>query len=300
MMRERFVNLMIISDEEGIKTYSIPSRKLMTNSLFYIFLFFLIVAAISYNKIMLRMTENEQYALTEKLHSEMAKMDKEIEKMEAYIDKINLMVEDEMEISKSNSSQQYGIGGGDEYLLEKEINNSLVAFENTSEIKRNIYEKLEYLDGDLKLLTMNLRNMIEKLASTPSIFPVNGMITSPFGYRKSPFTGRKEFHRGIDILNKEGTPIIAPANGVVKKISTNPHWGLNILISHGNKIETQYGHLLESFMEEGQKVKRGNIIGTLGKSGRTTGPHLHYQIWINGTPVNPLDYVVEGELETVY
>ena len=138
----------------------------------------------------------------------------------------------------------------------------------------------------------NLINMNEDLDSTPSIFPVTGIITSRYGYRKSPFTGRREFHRGLDILNDEGTPVIVSADGIVKKVAMNSLWGLNVIISHGENIETQYGHLKEVFIKAGQKVKRGGQIGSVGRTGRTTGPHLHYQIWINGTPVNPMDYII--------
>ncbi len=216
-------------------------------------------------------------------------MNNEIDMMKRYMEKISLMVEDD----EANTSRRYGMGGGEDFSGR---GMSGAISESKPEFNKNIVDKINNLEKDLSHLITNLKNMRDKLNSTPSIFPVKGIITSGFGYRKSPFTGRREFHRGIDILNKEGTPVIAPADGIVKKISKNALWGLNILISHGYNIETQYGHLKEVLVKKRQKVKRGDIIGRVGKTGRTTGPHLHYQIWVNGVPVNPMDYIIEGEM----
>lgn len=130
------------------------------------------------------------------------------------------------------------------------------------------------------------------LASTPSIWPTQGWISSEFGYRISPFTGQREFHKGIDISGPEGTPIIAPAEGEVIFTGKNGAYGLSILLDHGNGITTRYAHLSKIVVKKGEKVKRGEIIAYMGNTGRSTGPHLHYEVRVGGVPVNPYRYIL--------
>jgi len=99
-------------------------------------------------------------------------------------------------------------------------------------------------------------------------------------------------HRGIDVANHKGTPIIAPADGRVRKYSNEGNMGLMLVIDHGYGFVTRYGHLAEVKVTRGQKVKRGDIIATIGNSGRTTGPHLHYEVWRNSKVLNPTKYIL--------
>jgi len=137
-----------------------------------------------------------------------------------------------------------------------------------------------------------LQDQKSLLASTPAIQPTTGWISSGFGYRKSPFTGLKEFHRGLDIATREGTPIIAPADGIV--IFTGKKGGLGRLltINHGHGIITRYAHLQKSLLKRGSHVKRGDKIALVGNTGRSTAPHLHYEVHLNGIPVNPAKYIL--------
>jgi len=145
---------------------------------------------------------------------------------------------------------------------------------------------------DFEQLIKQLEQKRNMLASTPSIRPVNGWITSGFGNRISPFTGQKEFHSGLDISNAPGTKIIAPANGRVSVAAEKLYIGNLVVIDHDHGRVTQYGHLKEILVNPGQEVKRGDVIGLVGNTGRSTGPHLHYEVLINGTPVNPLKYIL--------
>ncbi|MDQ7031511.1 MAG: M23 family metallopeptidase [Desulfonauticus sp.] len=154
----------------------------------------------------------------------------------------------------------------------------------------NIQAQLEKI-RQKQLLTL-LKDKQAILASTPSIWPAQGWVSSGFGYRISPFTGQREFHKGLDISGPVGTPIIAPANGEVIFVGHNGGYGLSIVINHGNGITTRYAHLQKSLVKKGDKVKRGEIIAYMGNSGRSTGPHLHYEVRINGLPVNPLKYIL--------
>lgn len=145
-------------------------------------------------------------------------------------------------------------------------------------------------------LTMGLtRNVTTadwiKANSAPNLWPVEGQVTGSFGERIDPFNGEGAFHSGVDIGSSYGHPIVAPADGVVTVTDTMGGYGKTIMIDHGNGISTRYGHLSGFAVTAGQKVQRGDVIGYVGESGRSTGPHLHYEVRINDTPVNPYKYL---------
>ena len=132
-----------------------------------------------------------------------------------------------------------------------------------------------------------------KLASSPAIWPTKGWLTSRFGYRTSPFTNKRQFHSGIDIAGRKGSDVIAPARGKVTRVGTRGPLGKSVTIEHGFGIKTTYGHLDETHVKRGQEVDRGQVIAALGNTGRSTGPHLHYSVSVNGKSVNPLDYIFD-------
>jgi murein DD-endopeptidase MepM/ murein hydrolase activator NlpD len=131
------------------------------------------------------------------------------------------------------------------------------------------------------------------LASTPTIWPVRGLITAGYGYRVSPFTGQREMHEGLDIAAPFGTPIGATADGVVSFVGPLSAFGNVVFINHGHGFTTFYAHLSSARVKEGQPVKRGQIIAAVGSTGRTTGPHVHYEVQVNGATVNPLKYIID-------
>ena len=154
-------------------------------------------------------------------------------------------------------------------------------------------EKARKQGFQLKQLLANLNKKRSILSSVPSIAPVNGWIASGYGYRISPFTGKKSMHRGIDIAAPIGTPIIAPANGVVIFAGKKAGFGNFIMLAHyGYGIITRYGHNAENLVKVGQNVKKGEQIATVGMTGRSTGPHLHYEVHINGKIVNPKKFII--------
>jgi len=131
------------------------------------------------------------------------------------------------------------------------------------------------------------------LACTPSIRPIRGgWITSKFGYRISSFTGLKEFHNGLDIGAATGTLIYATADGIASHTAKERYIGKVVLINHGYGMATRFGHLDEILVKKGQKVKRGDVIGKVGNTGRSTGPHVHYEVRLNGVKVNPIKYIM--------
>jgi|YNPNPStandDraft_1061719.scaffolds.fasta_scaffold00228_20 murein DD-endopeptidase MepM/ murein hydrolase activator NlpD len=147
-------------------------------------------------------------------------------------------------------------------------------------------------ESSLEALVEQLQGRRDVLARTPSIWPTQGWLTCGFGYRQSPFTGLREFHRGVDISTKPGTPVIAPADGVVVEVGTDHDYGEIIRLDHGLGYRTFYAHLSETVVKKGQRVHRGQMIGKVGNTGRSTGPHLHYEVHLNGTAANPLRYVL--------
>lgn len=147
-------------------------------------------------------------------------------------------------------------------------------------------------ETSLEALVEQLRGRRDLLARTPSIWPTQGWLTCGFGYRQSPFTGLREFHRGVDVSAKPGTPVIAPADGVVVEAGNDPDYGNIVRLDHGLGYKTFYAHLSETVVKKGQRVHRGQMIGNVGNTGRSTGPHLHYEVHLNGTAMNPLRYVL--------
>jgi murein DD-endopeptidase MepM/ murein hydrolase activator NlpD len=132
------------------------------------------------------------------------------------------------------------------------------------------------------------------LAAAPSIWPVRGWVTSDFGARLDPYTEERTLHQGLDIATAKGTPVKAPADGVVIFGGyEGPGYGNVIVIDHGYGVKTRHGHLEDVFVKVGEKVKRGHVIGAVGNTGRSTGPHLHYEVRINGIPENPRKYILQ-------
>lgn len=129
------------------------------------------------------------------------------------------------------------------------------------------------------------------VTTAPTLWPVTGPITGGFGGRIDPFNGEGAFHAGVDISSPYGQPILAPADGVVTYAGFYSGYGRLIEIDHGNGITTRYGHLSGFTITDGQSVRRGQVIGYVGLSGRSTGAHLHYEVRIHDTPVNPHKYL---------
>jgi murein DD-endopeptidase MepM/ murein hydrolase activator NlpD len=131
------------------------------------------------------------------------------------------------------------------------------------------------------------------LAATPSIWPVRGWVTSGYGRRISPFAKNRRFHAGVDISTRRGTPIVAPAAGVITFAGREGGFGRMVAINHGRGIVTRYAHLDKIKVKVGQKVARGEVIATVGNTGRSTGPHLHYEVLLSGVPTNPMYYILD-------
>jgi len=131
------------------------------------------------------------------------------------------------------------------------------------------------------------------LSSTPSVWPLRGWVTSGFGFRKSPFTGLRERHEGIDIAARLGSPVRSTADGVVVVSGRGYGYGKVVEVDHGYGLVTRYGHNSKHLVKVGDRVKRGQVVAEVGNTGRSTGPHLHYEVLLHGVPVNPNKYIFE-------
>lgn len=197
----------------------------------------------------------------------------------------------------SGGSIREGVGGPDPAA-------AALTTGSLDEARKQVIEKMH---RDLQVLELQLvdeqrqSNLLQDyleeqkavLNFTPSIRPVRGWISSGFGYRRSPFTGRREFHHGLDIVNRKGSPVVATADGRVEFAGHNGGYGNLVVIDHGMGVKTKYGHLYRIEVKVGDKVIRGQEIGALGNTGRSTGPHLHYEVVVNKHAVDPRQYFID-------
>jgi murein DD-endopeptidase MepM/ murein hydrolase activator NlpD len=163
-----------------------------------------------------------------------------------------------------------------------------------AEIEQIDDASVEHFD-EYQVLLSTVKEIKKIQDATPSISPVeDGSISSRFGYRQSPFRGSNEFHSGLDISSHKGTPVKATADGFVVHAGYNGDLGKEVIIEHGFGIVTAYGHLSEIKVKVGQQIQRGSVIGRVGNTGRSTGPHLHYEVRLNNNPINPKKYIQEN------
>jgi murein DD-endopeptidase MepM/ murein hydrolase activator NlpD len=197
--------------------------------------------------------------------------------------------------------EDVGMGGGeDEASLDEEIISrkrlvepDIPDFSLDSYESENAWNHISLLKERLEELAVLAVKKKNRLDFTPSIRPTPGYISSTFGWRRSPFTGKRHYHRGIDIVNKIGTPVKATASGKVYFVGQEKFWGNTVFIKHIDGMISKFGHLSSFEVSAGDSVHRGDIIGYLGMSGRSTGPHLHYQIEIVDQALNPMMFILE-------
>jgi murein DD-endopeptidase MepM/ murein hydrolase activator NlpD len=188
-----------------------------------------------------------------------------------------------------------------DYDITKNLSRTL---KNSFELS-SIYSEFDYKYSKIKTVVSDLETKVHKLdqylldksstlASTPTILPAVGWITSYFGQRISPYAGKLKMHEGLDVGAPYGTPIVAPADGLITFSGVKAGFGKFVQIDHGYGIETLYAHSQKLTVKKGEKVKRGQLIAKVGSTGYSTGPHLHYEVRVNGIAVDPLYFVLEN------
>jgi murein DD-endopeptidase MepM/ murein hydrolase activator NlpD len=204
---------------------------------------------------------------------------------------INNLVELDAQLRLANNMpvipreiREVGIGGGSVGSREPgaDVQTSVDWLLDQAKFQRNSFYDI----------ASNLEKQAYLQSSTPSIMPTSGWLSSGFGYRKDPFTGRSTMHPGLDIIGIPGQSIVATASGTVVRAGPYQNWGNVVEIDHGKGLHTFYAHNSSVVVRDGDKVKRGQKIATLGSTGRSTGYHCHYGVTVNGNWVNPQKYIL--------
>ena len=165
----------------------------------------------------------------------------------------------------------------------------LTSPENTLALLKDL---LQGLESRLQTVSSDVDKRNQLAAATPSIWPTHGWLSSSMGNRADPLTGEKDFHPGLDISADKGDPVYSTADGKVTHASSAGNYGNLVIVEHGYGLETRYGHLSSFKVTVGQAVKRGDLVGLVGSTGRTTGPHLHYEVRASGRILNPLQLLL--------
>jgi len=217
-------------------------------------------------------------------------LNKKIDSLESYVKKLNVIAG----IKSQDVLKEVGIGP-----VSVPDGDAQIVAAPPAQIPAGNIQSINKKADDIQKNFDTLLNLFEtkraELATMPTISPTVGWQTGSFEWRTDPFTQMQQFHRGIDIAGNIGNPVVATADGIVVKTRQDKIFGRHILISHGGGLTTFYGHLNKFLVKEGQKVKRGDIIGELGNSGKATGPHVHYEVHLNDKAVNPYFYILEEE-----
>jgi murein DD-endopeptidase MepM/ murein hydrolase activator NlpD len=199
----------------------------------------------------------------------------------------------------SSDVRKAGVGGlpsRDDVYYSEMTDPMIVKAEALRRQVSSLSHQAELQESTFVQLSENVEKVHRYLAGRPSIWPTTGRLTSTYGYRFHPFTGLRLLHAGLDIANEVWTPIYAAADGMVIENTSLTHYGNMVKISHNNGLYiTLYAHMQKSAVTEGQAVKRGDIVGYMGSTGRSTGPHLHYEVRKDGQTVNPMEYIVASD-----
>lgn len=297
-MSKKCLSLIIIPHHKGKpKTITLTNKalKALAGSGIFIFLilvFFLVdyftmnVTRGKYKQLLKK--NQKQEATIAQYQKSIQQIKTTIDHFENYTKKINIMAG----LKSPNVLKDVGIGG--ENVSSSQIVPKTESQQNIGlDRLKNINQKADGIEKNLNTLVKFFEVQSLKLAATPSIWPTKGWVTSAFGWRNDPFTGKRAFHKGIDIATNLGNPVIATADGIVIQLKREKIGGNVIIISHRGGYTTVYCHLNKFLVKPGQRVKRGDVIGEVGETGKALGPHVHYEVRINGRSVNPYNYILE-------
>jgi murein DD-endopeptidase MepM/ murein hydrolase activator NlpD len=309
-MRKKHYTLLVIDDSGSRVRETLISKRTFATLALLSIMVVLTIAAGTYRYVRLDQSIAANNRLREQVLQQQTSIEDQHKQIQAFARTINELKANLVTLNgfekkvrmlanldhKGDQASLLSVGGG----MPEDLDTNLPLNKDHNRLMRQMHEQIEQVNQasvvqrkSFETLIASLKNKVDVLAATPSLRPAAGWISSDFGYRVSPFTGQREFHKGLDIVNREGTPIIAPADGVVTYADQQWLMGKMITIDHGFGIMTRYGHLKKILIKVGDKVKRGEVIALMGNTGRSTGPHLHYQVRINGVPVNPEQYMLD-------
>lgn len=307
-MDKRFYTLFVLTnDASKARQFRIPIKLFKAVSALTV-IFSIVLVYVFFDYARLKASDVELSAIKKENMSqklELLGFAAKIKELEGHFAKLNLFdkklriianIDDPRPTGGSPDAQLMGMGGNTETAedyfstpgakvgaLVKQMSGDLTELERRAKTQENSFTELQE----------ELMRQSTMLAATPSIWPSKGWVTSGYGERTSPFTGFQGLHKGMDIANRIGTPVVSSAEGIVVRAGDDPGLGKVVIISHGMGLKTTYGHLSELMVRQGQKVTRGQRIASMGNTGRSTGPHLHYEVTQNGVSVNPSKYILD-------
>lgn len=331
-MKKTYTIYFLSNDHEKVKKFSIPQGVFFAGVGLTLFLLvFLSAITIDYVGLLLEHNQSkwlqvenrrlkEQFSIVE---SRITTLEKGVERVRTYWQKLKMITD----VDSPNRTLELSMGPGartptssmdegapsserqvssltpekkDVFLSssEPDTGQGELSIENTRDYSSlvvridNAVAESELRQQGLLELWQRLSERESLVSSIPSTKPANGWITSKFGYRFSPFTGSKVMHAGLDIAAPTGTPISAPADGIVSFAGYDSGYGKLVTIDHGYGLATRFGHTSQIYVKVGQRIKRGDPIAAVGNTGRSTGPHLHYEVRVNGAAVNPYKYIL--------
>ncbi len=305
-MRSRWTVLLISEDNKSMKKTSVSSSIFILAAVLFVSLtVFSGIAGYRLYTLRADLTRIDNIKQVNKqqkkqlavLTDKVVKLDTEMNDLRCF----NRHLSEIAKIDLETHEEIVGIGGGEVGSGSGTISESMNSEVLTEKIiTRKLHSHIKQIEDDIDVENQISRELLTELerqrslmAHTPSIWPSRGWVSSSYGWRNSPFTGRRHFHKGIDIAARQGTPIFAPADGIVTAYKKNGGYGNFLVINHGYGIVTRYGHLKASNVEVGQQIVKGDKIAFIGNTGRSTGPHLHYEVLVNGIHVNPQRYMLK-------
>lgn len=297
-MSDRFTLMIIPNRKSGVKKISVP-KVAIRNFAIGAVAFILLALFIVYDYTSIKRDRVEMSRLRELTKVQQQQLRELGAKIDEFSDRMEELRQTDKKIRilayETNRERKLplGVGGSDKEtkikdLLERDHTVLIEGMRKNIEKLKNEANEREKSFNEL-LAFLNEQKSI--LASTPSLWPVQGWVTSGFGPRRSPFGSGIEFHKGIDISTRYGKAIFAPADGFVVRSGYEPMDGNAVKIEHGHGFSTAYLHLSKIAVRQSERIKKGQVIGYVGDSGRSTGPHLHYSVYVNNVPVNPVKYL---------
>lgn len=305
--KNKSYSIIIVSDATSSNKELFLSSKFIRNSLIAVILLVSLFGYVIFDYLTLSIdsqkmgrleVENERKTkIITELTRNVDKAQRSLTKMENFKKRILIAAG----LTSPSALQEIGTGGGPiaDISTDVELTESNLDL-NIPKRKVDILEKSRNNNLNAKKMENALQfveNVIDKqkvrLASTPSIWPTKGYLTNSFGRRIHPLTGKRSFHYGQDIATQSGNKIIAPANGVILVSEYRDYYGKMVIIDHNFGYTTRYGHLAAFNVKEGERVTRGQVIGFVGNTGRSTAPHLHYEVRFMGKAINPMNFIID-------
>jgi murein DD-endopeptidase MepM/ murein hydrolase activator NlpD len=305
-MKKKNYSVIIVSDATSTNKEFVISSALIRNSIIGLTVLLLIFGyvifdylTISFNKEVMKRLERDNISkertITE-LTRDIKYINSSIKRMEVLKDRILVMA------GLTSPYALKGVGGGGpigNIVSDIEMKNTNLTLKEASP-QQNIIDEVKGIATSAKKIEKSLRfvkghinEQKIRLAHTPSLWPTRGYLTDVFGMRTHPITGKRSHHNGLDISTQHGNPVYAPADGVIITSEHRQYYGNLIIIDHRFNYTTYYGHLASFNIKEGDRVKRGDVIGFVGNTGRSNAPHLHYEVRFIGKPQNPMNYILD-------